>query len=118
MVKWKEGSHELAVLTNPVHSNRGSEMIRKYLVCGKTLYLQSRPHEVYRDMGHVHELLLPIRTFWEIEDILGQINYKIAAGASVMDVEHSYKQIYRMSARFALFEMSRAWLHRKGQPDR
>lgn len=93
-------------------------MIRKFLVCGKTLYLQSRPHETYRDLGSVHELLLPVRIFWEIEDILSQINYSIASGASALDVEHSYKQVYRMSARFALFEVSRVWLHRKGQADK
>lgn len=89
-------------------------MIRKFLVCGKALHLQSKPHEAYREMGSVHELMLPIRVFWEIEDILQQTNYKIASGASVLDVEHSYKQIYRMSARFALYEVSRAWLYRKG----
>lgn len=65
-------------------------------------------------MGLVHELLLPIRVFWEIEDILSHTNYKIASGASDLDIEQSYKQVYRMSARFALYEISRVWLHRKG----
>lgn len=65
-------------------------------------------------LGTVHELLLPVRVLWDIEDIILKANGKMAAGASEIEVEQNYRQIYRMSARFALYEVSRQWLYKKG----
>lgn len=90
-------------------------MIRKFLVCGKTtVHLQSKHSEGYRHVGTVHELLLPVRTLWDIEDLIGKIRGEMAAGASSLEVDHYMKNIYKISARFALYEVSRIWLYRKG----
>lgn len=89
-------------------------MIRKYLICGKNIHIQSKHNESYRMLGTVHELLLPVRVLWDIEDIILKANGKMAAGASEIEVEQNYRQIYRLSARFALYEVSRQWLLKKG----
>lgn len=87
-------------------------MIRKYLICGKKqLYLQSKNIEVYQEVGRVVELLMPIKDFWQLEGLIKDVNYLIAAGEPQAEVVASYRKVLKGSARFAVKEMDRLWLY-------
>lgn len=87
-------------------------MIRKYLICGKKqLYLQSKNIEAYQEVGRVVELLMPIKDFWQLQDMIKDVNYLIASGEPQTEVVASYKKVLQGSARFAVKEMDRLWLY-------
>lgn len=87
-------------------------MIRKYLICGKKqIYLQSKNVESYTDIGRVVELLMPVRDFWSLENLVKNVNYLMAAGEPANEIVTSYRKVLRHSARFAVRELDRSWLY-------
>lgn len=71
--------------------------------------------EAYADIGTVHELLMPVTVFWDIDNILKDANYKIATGEPKSEVVSTFKQIFKLSAPYAVQEKSRTWLHEKSR---
>lgn len=86
-------------------------MIRKYLICGKKqVYLQSKNIDAYDNIGRVIELIMPIRDFWDLEKLIRDVNYLMAAGEAPAEITNSYRKVLRRSAFFAVKEMDRTWL--------
>lgn len=79
------------------------------------MYLQSVNMEAYGDIGSVHELLMPVTIFWEIEKVLKDASYMIASGEPQAEVITSYKKIFKLSAPYAVHEKSRTWLHERSK---
>jgi hypothetical protein len=87
-------------------------MIRKYLICGKKqIYLQSKNIESYNEIGKVIELVLPVRDFWDLEKLIRDVNYLLAAAEAPAEIYTSYRKVLRRSARFAVKELDRFWLY-------
>ncbi len=87
-------------------------MIRKYLICGKKqIYLQSKNLDSYGEIGKVIELVLPVRDFWDLEQLVRDVNYFLAAGEAPAEVATSYRKVLRRSARYAVRELDRTWLY-------
>lgn len=87
-------------------------MIRKYLICGKKqIYLQSKNIDSYNEIGKVIELIMPVRDFWDLEKLIKDVNYLLAAGEAPAEVATSYRKVLRRSARFAVRELDRTWLY-------
>lgn len=87
-------------------------MIRKFLVCGKKqVYLQSKNVESYQEIGKVIELLMPIQDYWNIENLIREVNYRLATGEAQTEVTESYRKVLLSSARFAVKEIDRVWLY-------
>ncbi|MDQ3230989.1 MAG: hypothetical protein M3Q07_04140 [Pseudobdellovibrionaceae bacterium] len=87
-------------------------MIRKFLICGKKqIYMQSKNIETYNEIGKVIELVMPVRDFWDLESLIKDVNYLLAAGEAQAEVATSYRKVLRRSARYAVREMDRTWLY-------
>lgn len=91
-------------------------MIRKFFICGKQLYLQSKNLESYNDLGTVIELLLPIDEYWELEKEVKEVNYLVAAGENTAEVTSAYREALQRAARHAVKEKERVWLYEKSKP--
>lgn len=86
-------------------------MIRKFFIVGKKLYLQGKNMDGYSDLGHVIELSIPIETYWELEDLLKEIDYMRSAGASQAEIFERYREVFGVCAPYAIFEKERKWLY-------
>ena len=91
-------------------------MIRKFLICGnQQLFLQSKSIDTYSELGKVVEILLPVRSFWDVKQHLDELNYLISSGEASSEIQAAYKRILKDSARYAVSEEDRAWLYEKSK---
>lgn len=91
-------------------------MIKKILVCNRQdIYLQSRPLDYASEIGKSIELLIPLRTFWELEKMIEAFVYLVSTGEDKAGIEQSYKSILKKCAPFAIKEVERQWLHEKSK---
>lgn len=88
-------------------------MIRKFLICGKDqVFLQSKNTEGY-DLGRVIELVLPVREFWKIEEIVRKIHFLTSTFETNADIGIELKKLMKSCARYAVKEEDRIWLYEK-----
>ena len=90
-------------------------MIRKFLICGKQVYLQNKKMESFNEIGTVVELIMPIEKFWEAEELMKTANYLLASGEPGSDVIAAYKKVFVLCAPFAVTEKERFWLYDKAK---
>ena len=90
-------------------------MIRKYLVCGKQLYIQSKKFDALQEIGQIVELFMPIEKYWEAEDLMKNANYLLASGEPNSDIVAAYKKVFALCAPFAVTEKERIWLYDKSK---
>lgn len=88
-------------------------MIRKYLVCGKQVFLASKKLEDTTEKTPVLELLLPINTFWEVEKLLQRLDYLIASNEDPVLVNEAIRKIYEKVVRCVVSEKDRIFLQEK-----
>lgn len=88
-------------------------MIRKFLVCGKQIFLSSKKLEDTAAKTPVLELLLPITLFWEVEKVLQRIDYLIAAGEDPVLVNEQVRKIFKKVVKYVVLEKDRVFLHDK-----
>lgn len=88
-------------------------MIRKFLVCGKQLFLASKKLEESGARTPTVELLMPIKLFWDVEKLLKQIDYSIAAGEDPVLINELYRKVYTKVAKYAVTEKDRVFLYDK-----
>ncbi len=90
-------------------------MIRKYLVCGKQVFLSSKKLE---DTGQkvpvpVLELLLPINLFWDVEKLVQRLDYLIAANEDPVLITEQTRRIFQRVMKYAVTEKDRTFLQEK-----
>ena len=90
-------------------------MIKKFLICGKQLYFQSKNMESFAELGNVVELIMPIQVYWSAENQMKYANYLIAAGDASAEVMAIYKKIFTICAPYAMFEKDRNWMYMKAK---
>ncbi len=88
-------------------------MIRKFLICGKQPLLLSRNAEA--PSVTVVELMMPIRTFWDVDDRIRKLEYLISSGEDPVLINEAQQKIYSMVARYAVAEKDRLMLMALGQ---
>lgn len=88
-------------------------MIRKFLVCGKQLFLASKKVEESGPRTPTVELLMPIKLFWDIQQILKQIDYSVASGEDPVLITELYRKVYTKVAKYAVTEKDRVFLYEK-----
>lgn len=88
-------------------------MIRKYLTCGRHLHLSTKKLEDTGTKAQVVELLLPIKVFWEVEELLKSMDYLIASSEDPILVNECAQKVYKKVAPYAVNEKDRAFLHGK-----
>ena len=88
-------------------------MSRKFLVCGKQLFLASKKLEETGARTPTVELLMPIKLFWDVEKLLKQIDYAIAAGEDPVLINELCRKVYTKVAKYAVSEKDRVFLYDK-----
>lgn len=88
-------------------------MIRKYLVCGKQMFLTSKKLEENEQKIPVCELLLPIQLFWELEDLLKKLDYLLASHEDPVVVNDLSARIFRKIVKYVVHEKDRIFIHGK-----
>ena len=88
-------------------------MIRKLLLVGKRLTFSSFKEDADKSFTRSFELYLPIKKYWEINDLLQTADYLIASNESVAEIHLVYNKIFKTAAPFALKEADRSWLFRR-----
>lgn len=87
-------------------------MLKKFLVKqGKNMYLASAKPPQDSGTEHVLALHLPLDVFWKLEDMMLETQFLLSSGAIGASVLDSYKDIFRVSAPYAVHERDRAWLY-------
>jgi hypothetical protein len=90
-------------------------MIKKFLICGKQLYFQSKKVESFNELGNIIELVMPIQSYWTIEENMKYANYLLASGEASAEVLNVYKKIFSTCAPYAVYEKDRIWLNTKAR---
>ncbi len=88
-------------------------MIRKYLVCGKQLFLASKKLEDSNSKSPVVELLIPLTLLWEIERLVQRIDYLVASNEDPVLISDLMKKVYRKVVKYAVFEKDRVFIFDK-----
>jgi hypothetical protein len=88
-------------------------MIRKFLICGKHIFLSSKKLEDQGEKTPTCELLLPIDLFWQLEAMLKKIDYLLTADEDAVIVNELYHRVYTKAAKYAVLEKDRAFLYEK-----
>lgn len=88
-------------------------MIRKYLVCGKQVFLSSKKIEDTGQKIPVLELLLPINLYWDVEKLLQRLDYLIASNEDPVLVNEHTKLIYKTVVKYVVHEKDRVFLQEK-----
>ena len=88
-------------------------MIRKFLICGKQVFLSSKRLDDPASKTPVLELLLPITLFWDVEKLLQRIDYLSAAGEDQVLVHEHVRKIYKKVVKYAVLEKDRIFLQDK-----
>lgn len=84
-------------------------MIRKYLICGKQLFLSSKKIEG-PEKAQVCELLLPLAIYWELEKLFKKADYLNSTSEEAVVVNDLYNEILRRVNQYAVFEKDRQWI--------
>ncbi len=79
------------------------------------MYLQSKNIDGYNEIGKVIEVVYPIRTYWQVQQLVSELNYLVSSGEASSEIAAAYKKILKDSARYAVNEEDRAWLYDKGK---
>ncbi len=88
-------------------------MIRKYLVCSKHLFLSSTKHDEPGNKVPIVELLLPIKEFWEVEELMKAVDYLVASNEDPILVNEAVQKIFKKVAPYAVNEKDRTLLYGK-----
>jgi len=88
-------------------------LIRKYLVCSRHLVLSSSRHDEPGSKVPIVELLLPIKEFWEVEELMKFIDYLVASNEDPILVNETMQKIFKKVAPYAVNEKDRTFLHGK-----
>lgn len=88
-------------------------MIKKFLIIAKHIYLQSKVFELHDEQNLTIELLLPIEKFWELEKVVKQTDFYVAAGDSPVELRETQRRLFRLAAPYAVQEKQRTWLYEK-----
>lgn len=88
-------------------------MIRKYLVCGKQVFLSSKKLEDSGQKIPVLELLLPINLFWDVEKLLQRLDYLIASNEDPVLISEQTRRIYTRVVKYVVSEKDRVFLQDK-----
>lgn len=91
-------------------------MIRKYLVCSRPLFISTKRLDEHGNKAPVVELLLPLKIFWEVEELLKTMDYLIASNEDPLLVTDSTKKVFKKVAPYAVHEKDRTFLHEKADP--
>ena len=59
----------------------------------------------------VLDIVMPIRVFWQVKDVLRRIDYHYASQEHPLVIQETLRQIFRLIAPYAIFEKDRVWLH-------
>ena len=86
-------------------------MIKKFLVVGKQVYLQTKRPELMNEQNTVIELLLPIEEYWKVESKLKHTNYLQASSEPQGEVVGSMRDLFKLCAPYAVLEKDRMWLY-------
>lgn len=92
-------------------------MIRKYLVCARQLHLSTKRLDESGTKVPVVELLLPIKVFWEVEEMMKTMDYQIASNEDPILINETVTKIYKKVAPYAVSEKDRAFLYGKADPN-
>lgn len=92
-------------------------MIRKYLVCTRQLHLSTKRLDESGTKAPVVELLLPIKVFWEVEELMKTMDYLIASNEDPIIINDSVLKIYKKVAPYAVNEKDRIFLYGKADPN-
>lgn len=88
-------------------------MIKKFLICGKQLYFQSKDLESFASIGTVVELSIPIQIYWSAEDLIKHANYLLASADAGAEISSVYRKVFAICAPYARLEKDRLWLYSK-----
>ena len=61
------------------------------------------------------DVLMPIKTLWEIDGLLRNASYLLANQEHMADVQEIYRQVFRLASPYAVSESDRTWLVRRSQ---
>ncbi len=86
-------------------------MIKKYLIVGKQVYLQTKKPESAGEQTTTIELLLPVEQFWQIEERLRITHYMQASAEPHGEVVGSLRDLFKLCAPYAVAEKDRTWLY-------
>lgn len=93
-------------------------MIRKFLICGKQVFLSSKKLEGQGERVPTCELMLPIELYWQLEDQLKKIDYLLTANEDAVVINDLYMRVYTKAVKYAVQEKDRTFLYEKihGKP--
>jgi hypothetical protein len=91
-------------------------LIRKYLICSRHLFLSSAKHDEPGNKVPIVELLLPIKDFWELEELMKSMDYLIASNEDPILVNETVQKIFKKVAPYAVNEKDRIFLYAKASP--
>lgn len=85
------------------------------MVCGKPerLSLQSRTSEVLYEQGRVIELLMPVRSYWELKEMVDHVAFLLSAQEPLSEVARQYRSVVQFSSAYAVREEDRLWMKGK-----
>lgn len=83
------------------------------MVCGKQLFLSNKKLEDGAVSGPVLELLLPIKLFWELEELLKQIDYMNSSSEDPVLIADAYRRVYRKVFKYVVSEKDRLLLQER-----
>ena len=84
-------------------------MIRKYLVCGKQMFLSGKKLEGTNIKGGdvSFECLLPLDVFWELEKLFKHLEYSQASGGDPTQTSDLTQNIMKKISTFVVNEKDR-----------
>ena len=59
------------------------------------------------------ELQMPIEKFWELESVVKETDFYVAAGDSPVELRDIQRKLFRLAAPYAVQEKQRTWLYEK-----
>ncbi len=91
-------------------------MIKKYLVCGKQVFLTSKKFvDSLTDSNTIIEVIMPITRYWEIKDLISKVEFIMAQSEDQSEITDLYKKIFQKAAPYGVMEKDRQWLYAKGK---
>lgn len=53
---------------------------------------------------------MPLKTYWQLNDLLRQADYLLAEKEQQADVQGLYKDVFKIACSHAIYESDRTWL--------
>jgi hypothetical protein len=85
-------------------------MIKKFLIVGKNLYLQTKQPKSAEELGTLIELKLPIEEYWGLRNEFEKLEYLVAAGEIKTEIGSQKRNVLTICSKWALSEKDRNWL--------